>query len=91
MNTTTAFKVGDQVKILFKSQDAKSRITPFEGVVIALRGAGDNRTFIVRKIAVNRIAVERIFPLHSPLIEEVKVVGSKKVRRAKLYYLRKQK
>jgi len=84
------FKVGDIVKVIFNPPvGAKTKPTPFEGMVIALRGQGANKTFTVRKIASNKIAVEKIFPLGAPVIEKVDVVKSTRVRRAKLYYLRK--
>ena len=83
------FKVGDQVRVTTRNpQDNKVHATPFVGVVIALRGTGTGRTFTVRKIADGKVAVERIFPLASPIIENVKVIKSGKFRRAKLYYLR---
>ncbi len=84
-----AFKVGDTVRVITRNpQDNKVHATPFEGVVISLRGQEVNKTFTVRKIATDKVAVERIFPLRSPAIENIKVVKSAKVRRAKLYYLR---
>jgi len=85
------FKTGDVVKISFKVQEgSKSKSTPFEGVVIAIRGNGLNKTFTVRKVTASKVAVEKIFPLASPLIEKVKIIKENKVRRAKLYYLRKK-
>lgn len=68
----------------------KSRTQIFEGLVIALKGGrGMNGTFMVRKVS-DGIAVERIWPLHSPLLTKIEVVRSAQVRRAKLYHLRKQ-
>lgn len=88
---TTLFKVGDTVKVFFKAQPTtRTRTTPFEGIVISLRGAGKDKTFTVRKVTSSKVAVERIFPLDSPAIEKVSVLKSSKVRRAKLYYLRKK-
>ena len=85
------FKVGDQVKVITKDlEQTKAHSTFFEGMVIALRGDADNKTFTVRKNASDGVYVERIFPLGSPLIEKINVVKSNKVRRAKLYYLRKK-
>lgn len=82
------FKVGDTVKVHFRVQEGeKERIHIFEGVVIKKGGRGINKNFTVRKISYG-IGVERIFPLHSPLLEKVEVVNTGRVRRAKLYYLR---
>lgn len=85
------FKVGDTVKVTFKPKEgAKTRITPFEGKVIAYRGTRSNKTFTVRRVMSSNVAVERIFPIDSPLIEGVQVIKTEQVRRAKLYYLRKR-
>ena len=66
----------------------KERLQAFEGVCIGRRGAGASESFTVRKVS-SGIGVERIFPLHSPNLAEIKVVRLGRVRRAKLYYLRK--
>ncbi len=86
------FRSGDTVSVGVKViEGTRSRIQNFEGVVIAISsGCGTSKTFTVRKIS-NGIGVERIFPMHSPNIETVKVLKKGKVRRAKLYYLRKLK
>ena len=85
------FKVGDIVKVIFKiPEGAKTRPTPFEGMVIAVKGSLTNKTFTVRKNASQRVVVERIFAIESPSIENINVVKKSKVRRAKLYYLRKR-
>jgi len=87
----TNFKAGDVVKVIFKiPEGAKTRPTPFEGVVIAVKGDSSSRTFTVRKSASQRVVVERIFAINSPSIENINVVKKSKVRRAKLYYLRKR-
>lgn len=88
----TKFAVGDRVKVHLKIQEGdKTRTQIFDGLVIAIRGRGDNKTFTVRKIATGAIGVERIFPIISPWISKVQVTSRGQVRRAKLYYLRKLK
>jgi len=69
-------------------EGGRQRLQVFEGVVIARRGSGVRETFTVRKIS-QGVGVERVFPLHAPTIEKIEVVRLGKVRRAKLYYLRK--
>ena len=86
------FKAGDTVRVAVEIKEGdKKRIQNFEGVCIAIRGEGTGRTFIVRKIGANNIGVERIFPLYSDSIKDIKVVRRGRVRRAKLYYLRDRK
>ena len=83
-----AFRPGDSVRVHVKIKEGdKTRVQPFEGVVIARHGRDVQETFTVRKVSFG-IGVERIFPVHSPVIESVEVVRSGRVRRAKLYYLR---
>lgn len=85
------FRVGDTVKVNYKIIEGdKTRIQPYQGIVIAKKGAGISKTFTVRKISANSVGVERIFPLASPNIESLSVVKRGKVRRAKLYYLRER-
>lgn len=85
------FKVGDTVRVHVRVKEGdKERIQPFEGVVIARRGGGLRETFMVRKISFG-VGVERIFPIHSPVVERIEVIKKGDVRRAKLYYLRKKK
>lgn len=85
------FGPGDTVAVHSKVIEGdKERIQVFEGVVIKRKGGGINATFTVRKIS-NGIGVERIFPVHSPNIDKIVKLRSGKVRRAKLYYLRKLK
>ncbi|MEO8580155.1 MAG: 50S ribosomal protein L19 [Gemmatimonadales bacterium] len=82
------FRAGDTLRVNVRVREGdKERIQAFEGVCIAKRGAGVSATFTVRKIS-NGIGVERIFPVHSPMIGEIVVVRRGRVRRAKLYYLR---
>ena len=82
------FNVGDTVKVSVKIIEGdKERSQIFEGVVIARRKKGIESTFTVRKISYGE-GVEKIFPVHSPRIESVKVIKKGKVRRAKLFYLR---
>jgi large subunit ribosomal protein L19 len=64
------------------------RTQPYQGIVIAIKGSGVSKTFTVRKIGADGVGVERIFPFHSPNIENIRIVKKGKVRRAKLYYLR---
>ena len=87
-----SFRSGDTVNVGVKVvEGSKSRVQNFEGVVIAISsGGGLDKTFTVRKIS-NGVGVERIFPLHSPNIDSIKVLKKGKVRRAKLYYLRELK
>ena len=83
------FRPGDTVRVHVRVREGdKERIQIFQGVVIARRGGGTRESFTVRKIS-SSVGVERIFPLHSPSIERIEVVRRGKVRRAKLYYLRK--
>lgn len=85
----TSFSVGDTVVVYQKIiEEKKTRNQPFEGIVMGIRGSGENKSFRVRKIAVGGIGVERIWPANSPWITKIKVKKQGKVRRAKLYYLR---
>ena len=82
------FRSGDTVRVHSRVREGdKERIQVFEGIVLRKRGGGSRATFTVRKISYG-IGVERIFPLHSPLVEKIEVVQKGKVRRARLYYLR---
>jgi large subunit ribosomal protein L19 len=83
------FRAGDNVRVHVKIKEGdKERVQVFEGAVIGRRRAASHSTFTVRKISFGH-GVERIFPLHSPVIEKIEVVRSGHVRRAKLNYLRK--
>lgn len=80
--------VGDTVKVHVQiTEGDKSRIQVFEGTVIAKKHGGISETFTVRRVA-HGCGIERVFPVHSPVVEKVDIVRSGKVRRAKLYYLR---
>jgi len=82
------FNVGDTIKMMIKVAEAdKVRLHPFEGTVISKTGRGLRATFTVRKVSFGE-GVERIFPLHSPTIENLQVIGRGQVKRAKLFYLR---
>lgn len=87
------FKVGDIVRVSIKVVEGdKSRIQNFEGTVIRQKGKGTAETFTVLKATKgSQDTVEKTFPLHSPNVDKIKVVKSKKVRRAKLYYMRSAK
>ena len=83
-----AFEVGDTVKVHVRIKEGqKYRIQVFEGTVIAKRHGGIQETFTVRRVA-HGCGIERVFPVHSPVVDKVEVVRHGKVRRSKLYYLR---
>ena len=83
-----SFHVGDTIRVHQSIKEGdKSRIQIFEGVVIAMH-AKDDPTFVVRKIASGSVGVEKIFPLHAPVVAKVEVKKTSFTRRAKLYYLR---
>ena len=88
-NTLPDFRAGDNVSVSYKIVEGnKERIQIFKGDVIQRRGTGVSETFTVRKIS-NGVGVERIFPVHSPNIEAVEINKQGKVRRARIFYLRK--
>lgn len=83
------FRAGDTLKVYVKViEGTRERVQLFEGVVIKRRGGGISETFTVRKISYG-VGVERTFPIHSPKLDNIEVARRGKVRRAKLYYLRK--
>ncbi|VXB78042.1 50S ribosomal protein L19 [Nocardioides sp. AX2bis] len=83
-----AFRGGDTVKVHVKVVEGnRARVQIFQGVVIRVHGSGIGRTFTVRKVSFG-VGVERTFPMHSPIFEQIEVVTRGDVRRAKLYYLR---
>ncbi len=85
-----AIRVGDSVRVGIRVADSKEgeRIQYFEGVVISKSGSGLRQNITVRKIGANGVGVERILPVHAPVVASVAVVKQGKARRAKLYYLR---
>lgn len=99
----TTFRVGDTVGVHYRliekekvsgkakrevKEEVRERIQIFEGIVISMKGMGNGKTFIVRRIGSAGIGIERIFPLNSPWIKKITVKKHGQVRRAKLYYLR---
>jgi len=85
------FNIGDTVVVYQKIQEEKKmRTQPFEGIVIRIKGRDEGKSFTVRKIGAGSIGIERIWPVNSPWIEKIEVKRKGKVRRAKLYYLRKR-
>jgi large subunit ribosomal protein L19 len=88
MRQVPDFRVGDRVRVHFQVVEGTRRRTQvFEGVVLKEKGGGPQRAFTVRKLSFG-VGVERTFPVHSPKVERIEVVGRGEVRRAKLYYLR---
>lgn len=84
------FSVGDTIKVQQTvTEGDKTRTQNFQGIVIAIRGKGERKNFIVRRIAAGGIGVEKIFPIETPTVTGIQVIKKGKVRRAKLYYLRK--
>ena len=88
LKTIPPFRAGDTLRVNVRVKEGdKERLQAFEGVCISRRGAGVSESFTVRKIS-NGVGVERIFPVHSPMLAEIAVVRRGRVRRAKLFYLR---
>ena len=86
--TVPAFEIGDTIRVDVKIREGeRERIQVFEGTVIAKKGSGVAETFTVRRVAYG-VGVERVFPLNSPNVADIKVIRHGKVRRSKLYYLR---
>ncbi len=95
------FKAGDTVRVYIRIKEMKEnpktkkveeriRLQPFEGVVIRRRGSGLQETFTVRKVT-QGIGIEKIFPIHSPIIERIDVIRRGKVRRSRIYYIRERR
>lgn len=84
------FNVGDTLRVEVKIVEGeKARLQAFEGIVIGRKGSREKATFTMRRVSYGE-GVERTFPLHSPVLEKISVIRAGKVRRAKLYYLRKR-
>ena len=82
------FRVGDTINVGVKIVEGKrERVQDFEGIVIAIKGSGISKNFVVRKIS-QGVGVERTFPMNSPIIDSITVVRKGKVRRARLFFLR---
>jgi len=89
INEIPEFRAGDTVRVHYRVIEGdKSRIQPFEGLVISIRGSDMSKTFTVRRIGADSIGIERIFQLKSPNIQKLEVVKKGFVRRAKLFYMR---
>jgi large subunit ribosomal protein L19 len=83
-----SFAAGDTITVSYKIKEGdKERIQLFRGVVLHIKGCGVNKMFTVRKIS-NNVGVERIFPMHTPLIDKIELNKKGKVRRSRIYYLR---
>src|SRR6185503_18076982 len=88
MRDVPPFRAGDTLKVNVRVKEGdKERLQAFEGICIARRGRGVSESFTVRKIS-NGVGVERVFPVHSPMVADIEVVRRGRVRRAKLYFLR---
>lgn len=88
MKNVPPFRAGDTLRVNVRVREGdKERLQAFEGICIARRGSGVSASFTVRKIS-NGVGVERIFPLHSPMVADIAVLRRGRVRRAKLFYLR---
>jgi large subunit ribosomal protein L19 len=86
-----SFRAGDTVKVFLRIiEGEKERIQVFQGAVLRVRKGTTNSTFTVRKVS-DGVGVERVFPMHSPFIERVEVISQGKVRRGRIYYLRRLK
>ncbi|MEA3373036.1 MAG: 50S ribosomal protein L19 [Campylobacterota bacterium] len=83
------FRAGDTVRLAVTIKEGdKSRVQSYEGVCIAMRGQGTGKTITVRKIGANGVGIERVFPIYTDSINEIKVIRRGRIRRAKLFYLR---
>lgn len=84
------FKAGDRVKVYYKVRESETatRSQVFPGIVLAVRGEGNSKSFTVRHVGADNVGIERIFPLKSPNLEKVEVVQKARTRRAKVYFVR---
>lgn len=83
-------KPGQNVRVSYRIHEGgKTRLQPYEGLIIAIKGSGLGRTMTVRHAGADNVGVERIFPLYSPNIEKLETLSENRVRRAKLYYVRR--
>lgn len=90
IKNTPAFNVGDTIRVYIKIvEEEKTRLQAFEGLVIAKKGSGTRQTFTVRRISYGE-GIERVFHINSPSVDKIELVKRGKVRRAKLYYLRRK-
>lgn len=86
--TITEFRIGDTIRVQVKIREGeKERLQAFEGTVIARKNTGLGETITVRKVSFGH-GVERIFPIHAPVVDSIEMIRTGRVRRAKLYYLR---
>ncbi len=89
--TNQSFRVGDIIRVYHITKDKdKEKTQTFEGKLIAVKGEKPNTTFTVRKIGADKVGVEKIFPLYSPLLTKIELKKSSPAKRAKLYTLRQQ-
>jgi large subunit ribosomal protein L19 len=87
-----SFRVGDTIAVFIKSKGAtRTRRQAFEGIVIGFSGKGETRTFTIRRIGPAGVGMERIWPINSPSIEKIEVRQKGKVKRSKLYWLRRKR
>lgn len=85
----TEFGVGDKVRVVQSLKEGgKERYQYFDGIVIAIRGSKNGKSFAVRRIGAQQVGIEKIFPIENPNLKEIKVIKKGNVRRAKLYYIR---
>lgn len=95
LHNDKTFSVGDTIRVYQKIQEQttkgiKTRLQPFQGIVISARGIGTNKSFTVRRIGSGRIGIERIYPLFSPIVDHIEVINKGATKRSKLYYLRQK-